>query len=91
MIDNELMAHILKLRFEQGRTVKSLADEFGVSRNSIGRATKRFREEAEASEAKEKYLADAEELRQLRMKVSELEKENDFLKKAAAFFAKESK
>jgi transposase len=30
-----------------------------------------------------------EEVRQLRLKLAEAEKENDFLKKAAAFFAKE--
>ena len=30
-----------------------------------------------------------EEVRKLRQEKSELEKENDFLKKAAAFFAKE--
>ena len=32
-----------------------------------------------------------EENRRLHRKIEELEKENDFLKKAAAFFAKESK
>ena len=32
-----------------------------------------------------------EELNRLKAEVAELRKENDFLKKAAAFFAKESK
>ena len=33
--------------------------------------------------------ASSEEIRALNKKIKELEKENDFLKKAAAFFAKE--
>jgi transposase len=46
---------------------------------------------AKANEEKAKQLADLEKLRKLEQKVAELEKENDFLKQAAAFFAKENK
>ena len=78
MIDKELMDHIVQLHIGEGRTYKSLSDEYGVSVNSIGRAVRRFHNEAKANEEKAKQLAD-------------LEKENDFLKQAAAFFAKENK
>ena len=90
MYDKELMDHLIKLHLEQGRTYQSLEDEYGVSRNTIGRAVRKFRKEATANAEKAKILADMEELHRLKVKVAELEKENDFLKKAAAFFAKEN-
>ncbi len=90
MIDRNLMDHIVKLHFEQGRTYRSLAEEFGVSGGAIARAVKRLRKAAEADECQARALADLEEMHRLRQEVEELKKENDFLKKAAAFFAKEN-
>ena len=90
MYDKELMDHLVKLHLEQGRTYISLEDEFGVYRSTISRAVRRFRKEAEADAQKAKALADMEELHRLKKEVEELRKENDFLKKAAAFFAKEN-
>jgi len=90
MYNQELLDHLVKLHIEQGRTYQSLQDEFGVSRNTIGRAVSRFRKDAEANTAKAEALANMEELRRLQLEVAELRKENDFLKKAAAFFAKEN-
>ena len=77
------MNQIVKLHLEQGRTYKSLEDEFGVHRNTISRAVCLFRKEAEADVQKAKALADIEELHRLKKEVEELRKENDFLKKAA--------
>ena len=90
MYDKELMDHLVKLHLEQGRTYKSLEDEFGINSSTISRAVKRLRKEAEADAQKAKTLADMEEILRLQKEVQELKKENDFLKKAAAFFAKES-
>ena len=90
MYDKKLMDHLVKLYIEQGRTYQSLQDEFGVHRNTISRAVDRFRLEAKADAEKAKTLADMEELHRLQKEVEELRKENDFLKKAAAFFAKEN-
>ena len=90
MYDKELMDHLVKLHLEHGRTYQSLEDEFGVPHNTIGRAVCKFRKKAEEDTDQAKLLADIEELRQLKERVKELEKENDFLKKAAAFFAKEN-
>ena len=91
MYDKELMDHLVRLYLEQGRTYKSLADEFGVSKNTISRAVNRFREEAEVNAEKAKALAEMEEMQRLRRENEELRKENDFLKKAAAFFARENR
>lgn len=91
MIDNELRKQIVRLHFEQGRTVKSLSEEFGVSKNAITRWISAYREEAAANAEKEAALKSMEEVARLRRENEELKKENDFLKKAAAFFAKESR
>ena len=75
--------------YEEGRTLKGLAAEYGVSKASISIWVKQFREECQTNEeAKADYDYMKENL-QLKRQLAELQKENDFLKKAAAFFAKE--
>ena len=58
----EFKKKIVRLHLEEGRTLRGLAEEYGISKASISIWTKQFREECQ---------------------------ENGFLKKAAAFFAKE--
>ena len=91
MYDDELRNQVLKLHFEDGRTIESLADEFGVSQCTIKKWTKKYKDDAETNEKLRAALKTMEENQKLKKKLEELEKENDFLKKAAAFFAKESK
>lgn len=90
-VEPELKQRIIKLHIQDGRTYQSLSDEYGFSREIIGRWVKKYRETAAADSRQAKQLADMEALRRLQKEVEELRKENDFLKKAAAFFAKESK
>lgn len=90
-VEPELKERIIKLYIQDGRTYQSLSDEYGFSRQMISRWVKKYREGASANAEQAKHLADMEELRGLQKEVEELRKENDFLKKAAAFFAKESK
>ena len=90
-IEPEIREKIIKLHIKDGRTLMSLADEFGYSRWVITRLIKNYREEAKQNEQRAIEIADMETLRQLQKEVEELRKENDFLKKAAAFFAKENK
>ncbi len=87
--ETEFKKKIVKLHLEEGRALKSLAEEYGVSKASISNWTNQFRNECQINEeAQEEYDYMKENLA-LRKKLAELEKENDFLKKAAAFFAKE--
>ncbi len=87
--ETEFKKKIVRPRLEEGRTLKSLAKEYGVSHASISNWTNQFRNECQTNEeAREEYDYMKENLA-LRKKLAELEKENDFLKKAAAFFAKE--
>ena len=85
----EFKKKIVRLHLEQGRTLKGLAAEYGVSKASISIWVNQFREECQTNEeAKADYDYMKENL-QLKRQLAELQKENDFLKKAAAFFAKE--
>ena len=87
--ETEFKKKIVRLHLEEGRTLKGLASEYGVSKASISNWLSQFRNECQTNEeAKEDYDYMKENLR-LRKELTELQKENDFLKKAAAFFAKE--
>ena len=56
----------------------------------LTRTVRRFQKEAEVNEEKARILADMKRLHKLEAENAELKKEVDFLKKAAAFFAKEN-
>ena len=80
---------IVKQHIQDGRTLQSLAAEYGVSKASISNWVHAYREECQTNDAEKSQLELMEEVRKLRQEKAELEKDNDFLKKAAAFFAKE--
>ena len=85
----EFKKKIVRLHLEEGRTIKSLVEEYGISKASVSNWVSQFHKECQKNEeAKEDYDYMKENLR-LRKELAELQKENDFLKKAAAFFAKE--
>ena len=89
----EFKKKIVRLHIEEGRTYKSITAEYGVSKASISKWCAEFSEECNT---KAQHNPDApndlelmkENLR-LRKELEEAKKENLFLKKAAAFFAKE--
>ena len=70
-----------------------MAEEYGVTKTSIKIWCKEFSEECQNKAKKDPTAKNELELmkenRRLREKVSEYEKEVQFLKKAAAFFARE--
>ena len=87
--EEEFKKKIVRLHLEDGRTLKGLAEEYGVSKASISNWVSQFRTECQTNEeAKADYDYMKENLR-LKKQLAKLQKENDFLKKAAAFFAKE--
>ena len=90
-IDPDLKEHIIEQRLRYGRTLRSLEDEDGYSKSAIGRWCKEYQKDAASNAEKAAALSAMEENLKLKKQVEELEKEVDFLKKAAAFFAKESK
>ena len=87
--EEEFKKRIVRMHLEEGRTIKSLSEEYHVSENGIRCWLKKYREECTKDPAaKEEYDLMKENLR-LRKELEEAKKENEFLKKAAAFFAKE--
>ena len=85
----EFKKKIVRLHLEEGRTLKGLAEEYGVSKASISNWVCQFRTECQINEEANAEYDYMKENLQLKKKLAELQKENDFLKKAAAFFAKE--
>ena len=89
--NEEFKKKIVRLHLEDGQSLKSLADEYNISRSGISYWVKKYREECRNNTAvKEEYNLMKENLR-LKRELEEMKKENSFLKKAAAFFAKEVK
>jgi transposase len=87
--EKEFKQRIVRLHLEEGRTIRSLADEYGICHGSVSNWIKLYREECQINqETKEDYDL-MKENRKLRKQLEEARKENEFLKKAAAFFAKE--
>ena len=89
----EFKKKIVRLHLEEGRTYKSITTEYGVSKASISKWCAEFSEECQTKailnpESQNEAELMKENLR-LQKELEESRKENLFLKKAAAFFAKE--
>ena len=85
----EFKKKIVHLHEEEGRTYKSITAEYGVSKAAISTWCRQFREECQTSPESKADYDNMKELLKLKREIEELRKENLFLKKAAAFFAKE--
>lgn len=85
----ETRKDVVRKHIAEGRTLSSLAAEYGVSKATISNWVRLYREECQTNDEEKTQLELMEELRRIRKENAELEKENRFLKKAAAFFAKE--
>ena len=86
--EEEFKHKIVKLHLE-GRTLKSLAEEYGVSKASISNWVKQYRSECQTNQELQEENDYLTEKRRLKKELQEIGKENAFLKKAAAYFAKE--
>jgi transposase len=85
----EFKAEAVKLLEESGRPAQALAEELGIHPNQL-RTWRNERLAAGSAEALAKQKAEAAELVRLRREVKRLEQENEILKRAAAFFAREA-
>src|ERR1700712_918877 len=73
-----------------GKTVYQAAQDLDLTETSLRRWIAEAEETARPAAAGELSIEEREELRRLRRENQRLQQERDFLKKAAAFFAKES-
>lgn len=75
--------------YMQGTDCSQLEKEYGVAESTIYGWVKKYNEECRYTSKSQSDNPYAKEIHDLNKKIAELEKENLFLKKAAAFFAKE--
>jgi transposase-like protein len=85
----EFRLETAKLVVEHGYTLREAAERLGVTEWSIRQWIKRFRKSGELP-PEGAVVPEAEEFRRLRKENKRLLLENEILKKAAAYFAKES-
>ena len=89
----EFKKKIVRLHVEEGRSYKSITEEYGVSNTSQSKwcreVSKKGQTKAEATQEEPNEMDLMKENRRLRKELEESQKEVEFLKKAAVFFAKE--
>lgn len=87
--DEEFKKEVVN-EYLKGKSLHELFTTYGVAKSTIAGWNKKYSEECHYTKPQSKEtIISPEEFRALNKKLKELEKENEFLKKAAAFFAKE--
>ena len=84
---NEFKAHAVELVSASGKTATEVAKDLGLSTSVLCSRVRK----AEAVAARPAIETIEEENKRLRKELETVKMERDFLKKAAAFFAKESR
>lgn len=88
---DEFKADAVALAASSGRPVALVAAELGISLTALKRWIKLSHEGQESSGRKPGEPVDAAKYKAMEVRLRELERENDFLKKVSAFFAKEQR
>jgi transposase len=83
----EYREEAVKLVLESDRPIAEIARELGINEGTLGNWVNKYRREHPVSE--ELSLPDRAKLRELERENRDLRLQNEFLKKAAAYFAKE--
>ena len=77
-VSEETRKRVVREHIQEGRTLVSLAAEYGVSKTTISNWVRAYREECQTNDAKKSQLELMEEVRKLPQEKAELEKENLF-------------
>lgn len=86
----EFKDQLVRAVIDESRTIASVAREYGVGSETLRNWVRKYRAE-HAGDEPEVSGAERQELERLRRENRELREQAAFLKKAAAFFAKESR
>jgi transposase len=87
-ITQEFRKEAVRLVTEHGRSVRQVAEELEIGQSTLWRWKKELSRESSCENSGRGGKDD--EIRHLRRQVEQLKEERDILKKAAAYFAKES-
>jgi len=88
---DEYKQEAVNLVVEQGYGVSEAARNLGINDNQLRRWVKERTGDKEAATVSNKLTAEQEEIRKLKKEVERLKMEREILKKATAFFVKESR
>lgn len=88
---DEFKSEAVQLVRDSGRPVAQVAREVGISDNVLYRWVSEERDAQSRGDTRQTVRAEAEELTRVKRELERVTKERDFLKKAAAFFAREHK
>lgn len=83
----EYRVEAVKMVIETSRPIAEVARDLGINEGTLGNWVTKYRDEHPASE--ELGISERARLKELEKENRELRLEREFLKKAAAFFAKE--
>ncbi len=86
----EFREEIAKLVVDGQRSIAEVAREYGLSNTTVGNWVRKYREE-HAEDEPPLQLSERARLRELERRNREMEMELAFLKKAAAYFAREQR
>jgi transposase-like protein len=86
----EFRDEAVKMVIETSRPIAEVARELGIIEGTLGNWCKLYRE-SHAGEEPPLTISDRARLRELERENRDLKMQNEFLKKAAAFFAKEGR
>jgi transposase len=84
----EFREEVARLVVDSSRSIADVAREVGASETTVGNWVRAYRDE-HAGDEPALELSERARLRELERRTRELEMENAFLKKAAAYFARE--
>lgn len=87
----EFRAEAVQLVLQSGKSIGEIARELDVNRETLRGWVKRHRQRSEPPADAELSVSERARLKELERRNRELEMENSFLKKAAAYFAKDAR
>ena len=87
----EYRDEVVKMVLETSRPIAHVARELGLNEGTVANWVNRYRKEHGPEEESDLDLSERARLRELEAENRELKMKNEFLGKAAAFFAQESR
>lgn len=85
--DEEFKRRAVRLSYSSERSIKATAESLGINANMLHHWRGQYTPDGDKTQMTEQH----DELNRLRYRIAELEEENDILKKASAFFARNQK